>query len=305
MTTLTTLRRECAYALNDLEGPYTLASSTTSTMVIAALVNATTGASTSAYDDRHVFVPSTGEQVRVRPGGYAPSTGTLTHAPNSSSPGAVVVELTGLFAAKPGVAGALAAYHPLINQALGLIDIPRILAPSIVTTPDHALTTWVAWISEARIRRRPDGALDVREPSPLGASFPAVAIPARRWEYVGDEETPKLRAHAVFSAVSGSLEVHADGPAWSWTRVAGTWGEGSGLANESDEVLPETAHVVDVFLPLAYRALWNRQPGAPSDPALPRKFAGALERARGVPGYNRDAERRTMPDADALAREAA
>lgn len=283
MPTRPSYRRECGYALDDL-GLHTSSSSTTGTLVFPALVNGTTGASTLTYDDRYLFLPASGEQLRVRPGGYAPSTGTLTHYPASSNPGAVVAEFTSLFpvAAAPGEA---TTYHSLINQALSLIDVEDTLSVSITSNADHSLATWVHWIADERIRRRPDGTLDVRESR--GANTAPIAVPGRGWEYVADANTPKLRARVPFAVTSGTLEVHVLRPADTWIAVGGTFAESTaGLTAESDQALPPVRDVVRVFLLLAYRALLNRQPGAPSDPQIMKKFLDARDDAQSVRGFN-------------------
>lgn len=304
MSSRKTYRRECGYALSDL-GVFTLSSSAATTATSAAWFNATANTSTLLYDDRHIYVATganLGQQRRIRPGSYVPSTGTVTVYPDWTSPGAVEVELTGLLPCGSAGPSKSTTYNALINDALSLIDRDDIIAPAVTIVPDHALTTWVAWITEDRIKRLPDGSLDVREPSP--AIFAAMSAPFRRWEYVDDVDTPKLRTFVLFTAASGNLEVHVRRPSDTWIKSSGTWAEGSGLTAETDEALPTTDQVVDVFLPLAYRALMNRQPGAPSDPQLMAKFTDALDRARSVPGYNRNAERRMMPEVAAMERAA-
>lgn len=271
----------CAEALDDL-GRYTLASSSASTMVISALVNATANASTQAYDDRYVYVPSTAEQVRVRPGGYAPSTGTLTHYPNSSNPGAVAVVLTHLFPIKGGVLGESFAYVPGINAALRMLLVEDEVTQAITTSDEYALSQ--AWLD------RPERLRYVLEPSPIAGRRP-INAGWRGWRLDPNGPTSTLRFDAPFSTASGNLTLGVLRPADTLINGADST---TGLVAESDTAVPTIDEVVTVYLMLAQRALMARQPGAPFDPKAHQKFIECREMARALKRYDSTLERLVM-----------
>lgn len=297
MPTTQVYRRALANALDDLAGPYAIASATANTVVVPALINGAANTSTNFKSGTWVYVATgagAGQTRRVRTNGYSAASGTLTVDPVwTITPSAGdVVELTGLFPATPQV-GADISYLTILNAALRQITEPDRVTLAITTSQEYPLTTWAAWLD------REERLTAVWEPGPTGG----LPVPAdwRRPRLRLDAELPVLELTVPFAAAAGNLSLDVLRPADTWIRVATVWSESTvGLAAENDEARPSIEDVVKVGLAEAYQALMSRAPGRPSGP-YEGKYAAARADAMTVRYFDSSQMKAPPPAASAAA----
>ena len=257
-------RRALANALDDLAGPYAIASATSSTVVVSSIITGAANTSPNRYDGRWVYVASgsgVGQTRRVRSGGFTAGSGTLTVDPAwTVTPSAAdLIELYGLFPATPQV-GADSSYLTVLNNALRQIVAPDRITLAITTSQEYSLATWVAWLD------REERLVGVFEPPPVG-SLPIPAGSLRRPRLRFDAELPVLELAVPFANATGNLSLDVLRPADTWIATSGVWSESTtGLASETDEARPSVEDIVKVGLMEAFLCLMNRSPGRPSGP---------------------------------------
>lgn len=258
MGTLLTYWQALARALDDLDGPYAVASAASNQVASARLVNNTPSASLHRYDNAWVHVDTgagAGQLAHMVANGYVPSTGALTLTPNWTtipSP-ADQFSLTYLFPARGGAVGADTDYRSLVNRALALILAPDRLSIAI-TTADTYSTTAYPWLD------RPDRLVRVLEPAPMSGRAPTDAS-WRGPRLVVDGASPFLQLNAPFTTASGNLVLEVWRPGDSLVNgVEST----TGLSAGTDTALPRVEDVVMVALLEGYQVLANRNPSRPS-----------------------------------------
>jgi hypothetical protein len=295
------IRRALARALDDFES-YPVTSATTSTVVLGMLANPTASASTNRYDGAWAYIATgtaKGEQRRVRVGGYAPSTGTLTVWPLFSPTPAQYdeAEITRLFPAIENAGGTSdvsnatdTSYRALINRGLGRLAVrDRLPIATTAGTYAYSLVT-TSWLDrDARL-------LGALEPDASGA----LTVPAD-WRGVRlrlDAETPYLEVRVPFT---GTLTLDVIRPAVSWIKVGAVWGEsavGVGLVADTDEAPVSLDDAVAAGLMEAYEVLMNRSPGRPGG-SWAEKWTAQREIVRALRTYDRTSEAAAQPAAPA------
>ena len=283
--TLLTLRRALAYALDDL-GAYVLASGSTTTAVSNGLKNSATNASVNRYDGRWVYVATgvqAGQQGRVKTGGYAPSTGTLTMVTTWGAPTTGdTIELTSLFpcaASSTTAPGEDVSYRTLINRALSRLLLPDdTITLQITTSQTYSLAAY-PWLD------RDERLIEVREPGPTGGLDVPAAWRRPALRTIG--ATAYVILDAPFGAgATGNLTLIVK-------RTADTLINGAestvGLALDTDTAEATVDDVVTVGLLEAYRALMARGSVAPAG-AWSAKFAGQLAECRRLRYWDRSSE---------------
>lgn len=307
--TLQAAKRAAARSLDDL-AVYPVASATGSTVVSTRLVNGTASASTKLFDGRWAFVEkddTTPQQRRVRPNGYAPSTGTLTIYPDwtANPTSADELEVTSLFPVIADV-DAFTDYRTLINRALGLLLISDELAPSITTSDEYTLSaTWLD--REGRFGRCPHGRLDVREPNPANLSRTPVDACWRNWRFMRDGDIARLRVGVPFGTATGSITLGLLRPADTWIKPSGgAYADSAvGLVLDGDEAQVDLDEVLPIALMLAHEATSARQPGMPADPTARAKYEHYRDIAFSLARFDRTTFLESRPDeAEAVGRAA-
>lgn len=259
-TTFGEFWRMVAAALHDAE-EHTLTSSAASLSTATSLVNTTTDASTSTYDERWMYVSegfATGTQNRVAQDGYDPAAGSLVPQNSWDTTPHVgdVLALTSLFPVRPPeTPGGSTSYLDLLKQAARLLIAPdRIDVTTVANQQSYSLSTYSYWLDRA------DRVLEVHD-SPRRSGWPTQRT-GRQWEVRWDGGTPTLvfldRAYPS-SGYTFQLAVIRPGD----SLVNGSESRGV-ISSESDTVLPSLQDLVDVGLWLAYRDLLMRSFGRPS-----------------------------------------
>lgn len=247
-----------ARTLDDI-AQHSVASATSSTVVVTQLVNLTTGASADRYNGTHVFHRQAGlpgQSRTVRPGGYAPSTGTLTVFPNwTTTPTAGdLIYLTHKFPVISEGADGGTDSRALVNKSLRKLSIPDRVHLAIGTGYAYPLTSFT-WLD------RPERLVRVLEPGPTGGE--PVDASWRGPRLVLDGPTPTLNLRVPFENATGSLTLEVMRPGHTLIATAGVWAESTGLINDTDQCLPNAEDVLPQFMAEAYAALASRTPGRP------------------------------------------
>jgi hypothetical protein len=276
-TTQQALRQAAQNALDD-GAAYACSIGTTDTVVIPALVNATTGASANRYDGAWVYLATgpagtAGQQRLVQPGGFDPALGELTVFPPWTvvPAGGNIVEITHLFPSTDlapslptaGIAGEDTSYRRLLNRSLGVMAKPAEISVAITTASTYSLAAYPYLDRESRLVRilEPDVDGDVPVPSDW-----------RGWQLRLNAATPLLQVGVPFLTASDNLTLEVIRPCVNWIRSAGAWAQSTtGFTldeSTTDDNLLQSADVevediMPVFLMCAYEVLAARSPGRP------------------------------------------
>jgi hypothetical protein len=299
MPQLIDYRRGLGYALDDL-GAYVMASGSTTTAVSNGLKNSATNASTDRYNSYWVYVSTgaqAGQQWKVKTGGYAPSTGTLTMTTTGGAPGAGdTIEITHLFPSNSTGTSALGedvSYRTIINRALSRLLVLDSLTLPLTTSQTYSLAAY-PWLD------REERLIEVREPGPTGG----LDIPAgwRRPFLRLDGPTSYLDLTTPFDAGAvGSLTLVVERPADTLVNGADST---VGLSLDTDTAIPSVNDVVTVGLMEAYRALMARGSVAPAG-QWAGKFAAQLGECRKLRRWDRSQDVPEAPPVPAPAGAAA
>ena len=289
MATLRAYRQALAWSLDDL-GVYEIASSTATTTVLSALADSTSNASDRRYDGRWAYISdgfAVGVGTTVKPGGYAPSTGTLTVAKFWDTTPHVgdELELTGLFPSISGLPGADTDYRTLVNRALArLLLEDRIDVTTVADqwTYTFALATY-PWLDRMT---RVMGVLDPPR---------ATGLPRRptwrphTWKIDGGALTLEFAARP-YPTSGATFQIAVLRPADTLVNGADST---TGLSVDSDTAVPSVEEVVVAGRYFAFEALLSRSKGRPSGD-WSGQFERALDDARRLARWDRSQE--TAPE---------
>jgi hypothetical protein len=267
---LATYRRALQARLDD-GGVYLASSGTGSTVVIGAITDATTNASTTRYNGAWVYLASgagIGTQRRVVAGGFTPSTGTLSVELGWAAPAlGDLIEITHLFPSAGGPAISVSpedtSYLQFINKSLSRVLAPDRISVAFAGASSASTATW-PWLD------RPERLVRVLEPAPV-SGYPVVPCDWRNPRLILDGPTPVLQLDQVFTGTL-TLEVLRPGD----TLISGVEST-TGFTTEGQTALPSVNDVVEVALEEAYIALSHRSPGRPNG-----SWAAKLETQRGI-----------------------
>lgn len=290
MATLRQYRQALARSLDDL-AVYEIASSTATTTVISALADSTSNASDRRYDGRWAYISSgfaVGEGTTVKPGGFAPSTGTLTVAKfwETTPHDGDELELTGLFPAISGLPGADIDYRTLVNRALSRLMLEdRIDATTVADqyTYGFALATY-PWLDRMT---RVMGVLDPPR---------ATGLPRRptwrphTWRIDGGAMTLEFAARP-YPTSGATFQIAVLRPAD--TLISGA-DSTTGLVADSDTAVPSVEEVVVAGRYFAFEALLSRSKGRPSGD-WSGQFAAAREDTMKLARWDRSQEAAPEP----------
>jgi hypothetical protein len=203
-TTLKQARRALARSFDDLS-VYTIASATTSTVRVDALVDTAASPSSAPFNGAHVYAVDTGQQRRVRTDGFDPATGTLTLATTWTDPAdGTEIEVSRLLAVAADTPGGETTWNECIRRACAKLIVPTRITLPITTDQAIGLQDYV-WLD------RPERLEAVREPPAVGSLY--VPSDWRGWRLVFSHGTAALEVRAPFSAPAGSLLLEALRPA--------------------------------------------------------------------------------------------
>lgn len=276
MPTQRAIRRACQAAFNDGQ-TYLCSSATSSNITLGNIADSGVSASAQRFNGAYVYAinrtTGVGQQRRVIPGGFVPSTAVLGIELNWSVTPTTPdeVEITHLFpcgegpTAAGGVPPEDASYNSLINRACSMIVAPDRVGLAIVQDAVfYSTSAWVEWLDRPdRIVRGMDGSLGIWEPGVTGG-LPQNST-WRGWNLRLDAETPGLEVQVPFSSSSGTLYFDVMRPVDTWVGTGGVWAESTtGMTNNLQEVRAPINDVVKVFRMLALEALMARSPGRPS-----------------------------------------
>lgn len=289
MATLAVYRQALARSLDDL-GLYTVASATGVTVVVSALANSTANASDRRYDGRWAYI-SAGFAVlsanSVKPGGFAPSTGTLTvaRAWDTTPHAGDTLELTGLFPPVPGL-GEDIDYRTIINRSLGrLLEEDRIDVPTVADqyTYTFSLATY-PWLDRMT---RVQGVLDPPR---------ATGLPRRptwrphQWKIDGGALTLEFLARP-YPTSGHTFQLSVLRPADTLINGADST---TGLVADSDTAVPSVEEVVTVARMYCFEALLSRSKGRPSGD-WSGQYAAAREDAMKLARWDRSQDAAPEP----------
>lgn len=276
-TTAAALVQMVALALDDLK-VYTIASATSTTVLCPGLVNPTTGASPATYNGAWAYAIS--QQMRVRTGGYAPSTGVLTIYPGWSSTPTLNDELylTRLFPVYPGGArGEDTPYLTLLNLALDHLAYPDRVTVTMSATTGRATLATYPWLD--RIER----VIGVYEPAPISGR-PEINADWRGISIVRSGLTRYLQMDAPYT---GTVTIEALRPASS---LVGGAESTTGLATLASTTEANPQDVLTGALAWAYADLANRAENAPDGVNWAQKAETQMAEFKGLQWYDRTRE---------------
>jgi hypothetical protein len=263
-------------ALNDL-GSYPVASATTTAITLAPLADSTTSASADRYDGAYIYFATgaaAGNQRRVKPGGFSPSTGTLTLALLTTPPTlGDIAEITRLFPIVEQVPSEDASYRTLINDALATLWAPDRVSFSFSNSATASIAA-LPWLD------RPDRLVRVLETAPR-SGFPDVSCEWRDPRLILDGPAPVLQLNRPFTGTL-TLEVRRPGN----TLISGVEST-VGFEAEGQTALPSVEDVIVAGLVEAYAVLMNRSPGRPGGSTYEKKYADAREQLESLVYYDR------------------
>lgn len=287
-TLVISARRTLARALDDL-GVAPVTASSASTFASDGLVNGLPGADVTTLDGRWAYVAYTtlplqagaGQQRRVRPGSYVPSTGAATVDPAWTAPVVgLEIELTGLFPCS--TFGDDSSYLWMLSSAADRILADDHLTVAVVAQQQEYLLGAYPWCD------RPERIVDVKDP-PRAAGHPYRPT-WRRWE-------PKLDngfcwisfLDAAYPRAGTSFQVRVRRPVSSLVNgVEST----TGPLLDTDAVMVPLQDWVDVALIYAYQSLATRARGRPDGGVWLARWKDQLAHVeRTVRGYDGAAPR--------------
>ncbi len=280
---LISLCLDLAYVLDDVK-PYTVQSSTATTVRAVGLGNLTTSASTDTYNGAWSYVSN--QQRRVRTGGYIPSLSDLTiNAAWTSNPiAAEILYLTRLFPIGPGGApGEDTPYKTFVVDALKSLAYRDIVTLAMTSGDAYALSAY-PWLD------RPERLIGIRESAPISgrsavdASWRLANVPIQRFG-----TTDFLRLNAPFSVgAAGTVALDVMRPAFTLVNgIEST--EGPTQDADTTEANPEDVRTV--ALAFAYRALMARQQSSPDGANWASLYATQNEMARSLKAFDSSRER--------------
>lgn len=299
--TLRQARQALGYALDDLAF-YTATSGTSATVVLGELISAASGASDIRYGGRWIFNANTGYQRRVRTGGYAPSTGTLTSDP----PWPITpvandrIELTSLFPCGAPPFSADATYASILNTAGGKLVFPDWISPAIVPAADSYSLFTAPWLDRPERLGwpfpQPDGSPYplLMEPAPFGSGWVSADWRGPRLQFsVG---LVRLELDVPYTTgTSGSLRLNVMRPVTSWVGNGGTFADSTvGLVAEGDTLQIAQQDLVDVAIWEAIKILAKRSTSSATG-RWADKLEEAEKAARAVRWFDDLSERAKAP----------
>lgn len=278
-STFAYIRRAVAASLDDL-GVYTVMASTSTTITCPLLVDTTAAASANRYDGRWVYSADPQiQQMRVKPGGFAPATGTLTlqTTMNAASIGSTV-EITGLFPSVSQVPGEDTSYQTLINRTLGKLLIPDRVSLPITDAETYDLSQW-SWLD------RPERLVDVLAPAPVGTR--PVSARWRGPQLVQDGGLPLLELRVPyellpFAAPSGDLILEVMRPADTMIGGVETPPGTTGIVTDAQTTLAPLESVVLFAHMEACRVLMTRTVGRPDGGDWAQRYESLKEQAEAL-----------------------
>jgi hypothetical protein len=282
-----------AASLDDI-GVYTVSASNSTTISSLQLIDTTANASANRYDGRWVYSGSPqSQQLRVKPGGFAPSTGTLTlqTAMNAATVGSSI-EITGMFPCFGQVPGEDASYQTLIARTLAKLLVPDRVSTPITADETIDLSAW-PWLD------RDERLLDVLAPAPLGTR--PVSARWRGPRLIQDGGTPALELRVPFEAVPGVVDMgdlilEVMRPADTWISGAEIAPGTTGMTVDSHTTIAPLESIVLFAQMEACRIMMTRTIGRPDGGDWGRRFADLRDRSEQLYHFDGQFYKRKAPE---------